>query len=93
MSVAFPYPLGRQTAEASVSRDDVGDRQPRAHICSLFVPTAFRAYRRSRPLPSYEERAMVEQEFVLDVTKIRKDARQHMDDGPVTSTYQGSKAR
>ncbi|SAK69939.1 ferritin Dps family protein [Caballeronia arationis] len=25
--------------------------------------------------------------FVLDVEKIRADARQHMDDGPVTSTY------
>jgi bacterioferritin len=29
--------------------------------------------------------------FVLDVEKIRADARQHMDDGPVTSTYGADK--
>ncbi|MEA3097389.1 MAG: bacterioferritin, partial [Caballeronia mineralivorans] len=29
--------------------------------------------------------------FVLDVKKIRADARQHMDDGPVTSTYGADK--
>jgi bacterioferritin len=45
---------------------------------------------KTAPLPS-KEAGSKSDPFVLDLEKIRADARQHMDDGPVTSTYGADK--